>query len=75
MKHIIRLGIVILRSSCTGATGTSRGTKVYCSLLGHDCTKMSLDDGATLLLGVLLIVGTGFAFALYMIFSHRSRGR
>jgi hypothetical protein len=35
---------------------------------------MSL-DGATTLLGILLIVGTGFLFAIYMVFSHsRSRG-
>jgi hypothetical protein len=34
---------------------------------------MSLDDGATVLLGILLIVSTGFLFALYMIFSHRGR--
>jgi predicted RND superfamily exporter protein len=28
---------------------------------------MNLDDGATVLLGILLIFGTGFAFAFYMI--------
>jgi hypothetical protein len=34
---------------------------------------MNLDDGATVLLVMLLIVSTGFAFALFMIFSHRGR--
>jgi hypothetical protein len=34
---------------------------------------MNLDDGATVLLGMLLIVGASFAFALFMIFTHRGR--
>jgi hypothetical protein len=33
-------------------------------------SAMNLDEGATVLVGILLIVGSGFVFSLYMIFFH-----